>query len=1205
MKTQASWWVPVLSVVVMGLPSEGRAQARPTINLTDPAAIQAEANRLSAGGAGAKADRIAFADQLAARCLGNPAMSKSVKPETWFLCSKWSSVGDLPSRTTERLGRCLAQWVVVDPDYLRSLGPELPVLRTAVARLCSNEISGRVCASYVLGCDDWCQWPLKDIVGLAKPCREAGEVGRKANERVREVVEDRFLADGETIRSTALKDLYEVIKLLRDDTPSETRLLWSDRVYRAYADKPEFLNTLDDAQWTCLGKALRILVKDRFATDLAAMQFTARLGSGSRDGSNETKVPSLDSVLSILTSPGEGARAARSRALEILRKSYLTDYASVRAIPPKTWYTVLRTTANELSDQTRQDLGRQLWDAYVSDPKVLATVAPDDCKGLVRGLWLVSGDRAAGEALAQWMDATAFWSAVPPEDMIAVLKEVIFGREAEAIRLPCQRLTEHKDEFAARLLAFYAAYAFPFPSRHTLDIDGLCRSLQLVGESDTAGRLQTHWRSTLDPNFGRGESGAVNRCSRAWLGVLCRQVAYAPPVDKEEIWRTGLEELSAFHQQLGAPLTLDEQFLDEVEGITGSPSPEGAGGATDLAVEHMATLFLDAPTREVLSQRVSTAILWRLAHSSDAGLAAIKAAAALEREGKFSQALAAYNQALDRYDSHDPARPYLKLLIQALGSEAPNADTAWEPISLPAEASEWAKEHAWNVSLAGLLDRVRSMPPQSRHEAWAGGMAQLAKSTPSVTVIFPRTLTRLDSLISALSSRSGDSSLMIERVLTDLCLEAPDVNSLRALQARRIDNFIRQGQWEQAIGAARLDVVLSLSAAQGWLQAINRCQTIMDEAGLDKREQTKFATGALLGSLPNEASTSSSQPASRPSSVLDNALARSAADMIDKDVQMGARRRAYVLAFAGEIPQACDLASRQDSHLAKMDIAVLAALAGGGCEGYADYLHNALASHPDSDPEQSAEPWVVALMQASRPKAPDSADKVPTRSAPMAPGSQRAGLIAACWQRRHLRWAAEAIAAGDYLGAESIAVLAQRTSPDPLEAATGFDALYPNQRVLPASKAIVERLVELAPYMPQEALDAIVLNVTRRLVNSKEFAGAIDCLDRLEQGMPQVRVCKSTPLETLRAVSLAQMQRQDEALAVLREAQTLAGTDEQRARALLLTGGLCLIQGDRLAALQAFRRITSEYPQTPTALKACEMVLYVEKLERHRSSTEP
>ena len=204
-------------------------------------------------------------------------------------------------------------------------------------------------------------------------------------------------------------------------------------------------------------------------------------------------------------------------------------------------------------------------------------------------------------------------------------------------------------------------------------------------------------------------------------------------------------------------------------------------------------------------------------------------AGALQAAGQTQEAADRYREALTRAGEHRGVAEVARLgLIRVLLQDRPFEPQAVQRhVDALTAGRDRLPARVWNATCQLLLRCAVEAGADQRRDIWKKGLTKLARWSDEVT-IDRDTLLELDRIAQDPDGRLGKWRL---EVLTDMLLLAPDIDSMRPLQWRRIAALTKAGDGAVAVAAARLDVMLALASDEGPRAAAARCLEVAESCG--------------------------------------------------------------------------------------------------------------------------------------------------------------------------------------------------------------------------------------------------------------------------------------------------------------------------------------------------------------------------------------
>ncbi len=888
----------------------------------------------------------------------------------------------------------------------------------------------------------------------------------------------------------------------------------------------------------------------------------------------------------------------------------------------------------DLPPMARALVVQQLW-AYHA-PVAAATV--EDCSRFFEGLIARSVDvPAVAEGLleryVQELDsrgATEVANRVL-EGMIAIVPETRLGARAAGLRVAGETGVA-RDRLVLSLRETYGGTEVG-KALQGLHVEILARENRFI-EAFQA----------LDSDGGMGKATTPQELMRVLAGLALRVPSSGAWVDSQ---RRGALAGMGKGESGFTPAQMCMGLAEELTGRQVSPGDwEPGGGPTTNRggpMEPVAMLadLLEQATKSLSAESVRQTMLagMKAAGSSDRVAAAGPKTAPqrlfevtwqanfLNATGRPGEAIGLYRRFLEEYRDDEGIRmqarvQFVELLMRQAPMDVAELERQLERIC---GGGSPVTGVIWNLRLRVLLQRIMLASADKRAAMWAAGLGELGGEAFGLS---EATLADLDQLPSRVGVKGAFTPL---NVLNDLLLLAPSVETMHHLQARRIALLLSQGRAEDVDKAIGMDVALASVTAEGFAGVADRCRQIVKLSGIDEGG-LEGLEAAYRSRMVNDAGGSPG---------IDASLREAAGVALKRaDSGMSLRRRALVKLLAGDMEEGLRSAHAMlngtpasEEALDAMDyVGMLLAIADGSFRGsnrFAQWLAegggkgSGATTLPAGVPDrllavlEKCEGEVSALIEVEdEVRSSGGAEKMPVfrpsqRFDRVSRGLRRELAKAALrrWGQRAVGWGASLLENGDAEGARAIwsfAVNAQRHR--------GYSSSLMDQIVQRAlagsdggdSEGRLRLLEEMMPMfrLAEDRTGMRVrviavrrqsgLKVAKGVFDEGEYAGCLALLDELDKRCPEVEGAGDMATGFMRALCLIRLERMADAAALLGKMESWPGSPEQHARALFLTGWICLQRDEKAKAIGVFRRVAEGYPQTSFAAKAVKLVAGME-----------
>ena len=523
----------------------------------------------------------------------------------------------------------------------------------------------------------------------------------------------------------------------------------------------------------------------------------------------------------------------------------------------------------------------------------------------------------------------------------------------------------------------------------------------------------------------------------------------------------------------------------------------------------------------------------------------------------------------------------------------------------------------WNFACLLLLRQVSTSPSENQQAVWDKGIKKLSCDN---ILISEETFTTLDEFTEIIK---GDNPSLANRILTDLFLLCPDTLSMRRLQRRRIACFVDQRKWNQALSAGALDIILSITSAEGPRRSTARCIEIMKAAGATAAEQENFKALVCWGPRGNRnnSESESSEQAGVVGMVplVDDNLKTAALAILKEEANgLSVRRRAWANLFAGNIENALKnihttlnqtpVAEHHININTPFDeLAMVLAVADGdfqNCSRFAGWIvRNRVGDAAARKGKNRPDPLLELLIQyesnsRSRSKQIMRPNNAGLRIYGRMSGSVRARLAQATfdrWRARLDRWADEALKEGDRTWAQALWALAINEEVDSQIAASLIHKVYSRLRPIYNEQDAIAFLRTILDHMRSiSAKRGLLLKIATLLYVQGKFAECLEVIDQADKLAVRPEEKRDMTVGFMHALSLLRLRKFNKAAHLLESMEAWPGTAEQHARAVFLTGWEHMQNDAKTKALFAFRRVVDEFPDTTLAERAHQLIQRLE-----------
>ena len=690
-----------------------------------------------------------------------------------------------------------------------------------------------------------------------------------------------------------------------------------------------------------------------------------------------------------------------------------------------------------------------------------------------------------------------------------------------------------------------------------------------------------------------GGGDIFNDCQWA---MLCWRTIAARPVDRGRVWREGLVALAP-DSRLPA-----ERILESVRALLIVLKKEKAADLTpDGVLGDLLALSRDYDLTEALARMRQKS---RLEHQLDASPEfrdAYQAALELDNQNKTTDAIAAYSKLMEQ--ARQAGKPSLsaELGTELMGLLLKGGDSRLNEVeSLLQAATKEAgtdSDESWNAQCSLLLRRVKSAVPAGRAELWTQGLSALRRDGVHVCQDALEDVDRLVRSLAPAEAGLGD------KVLADLLSLAPDIASMQRLQQRRVNRFVGDNQWEKALPAALLEVMLANATGEGPISSIQRFDDVMKSAG---PSGTAWEAIRAKWSSNGPSAPTASGPAEAAALRLpfdDGLRAVAAAALAGRD-EISSRRRGYLCLFVGDMDE-----SLRRMHLNLMqagsdprkvrdawdDLSVALAVAEGNPNAVSrlgQWMTRRWAAPESVWSKEAQSKWCDVLTDVERKSrggtAADSAASKPV-------GKDRPAMAAWLVSNRRNRlvyWGIESLVSGGgqwASGLWSAALDSCDTLPN--AASTVGDIVFLVRR----SDQMAEAVAVLEEASSRVGNDlrrqAVLWGVAELNCAVGRWSQCLESLDRHATISKDAKGEQNAAVGLIRARCLIGLGRLADALALLDKVGRWQGSDEQHAQAGFLKGCIHLQQDQTAEAQAQFQQIIEAYPNATVTDRAKQIVL--------------
>ena len=1188
--------VPVDAQTAPGGASEVLETASPSLDQ-----LEGLARQVLSGGAEKDADRQRLCRQIKDRYLCNDEAVRSVPLKSWAnLVPLVKDPGELAW-----WGNRIRLAFVEDAGQIGRTSPQdFQRLSQILTGTIGKPFADQAVARWVEDGDAWRSLEGQDLVGLAISLKAVGESARPARARLMERIASRYLGNAATTRELGPVFWSDVVTNLGTDHLSpEARMIWTAKLREAFVSNPGALQSLAPGDVLRLVRAVGLLSGKKTSKQL--------LSSWGQTVSLDSLGPGDLEYLAVSAGlDKENGEAVRARLREYLDGKYIRR-GGAEDISIRTWHSV---AGGDMNGQRRSQWAARIQAAFAEDVGVLRSLAQEDVFYLTRCMWRLAGDAPASAVLTAWMDAAEPWTNMDSAGLVYIVNSLIVGREAGATEIPRQRLQAHRHECIGTILE-------PFTTPQQVgklsngDMTGIARAIEALDDGETAYLVRTQWRLCQDMLSTAAEATSRNDLIAVSIRLLLRKVQWAPQDARAQLWRDGFATVRGIVGQCGWGTSLAKDVLDDLDVFLESRDAQIA----QEVLRDLASISSGGERQAVLDRWLSGQLANMTFPEGSAAGQDVRKAITSETQSQPEEAARSYTAAIAQCPDQEPAAQLMRirlaeLLLEGADTDLLKAQTLVQEIK-PDE--DWQRELTWNLTCRLALKKTASCPEDQRDRTWKAELNRLSV-VQSDPILHQATLAELDTCFATLDKASQGS--MADGILADLLLLAPQTESMRQLQSRRIDRFVASKTWEEAIPAARMGVMLAVTSSEGPRQAVKRCSGIMASAGMSAEQCRRFEISAVYPSPPEAAGGQEGKDHSGPAA--DSVLLEQAKALLAQGrEQLSPRRRAFACALTGE-----DVSSLKDIHQAWVtavaggdprraaealdDIAVILAVRGKtvrGCDRFAALLAALVdgSALPATQPAtEGADPAVTTLAGCLR----RGIEEKTISMRQLAPGKTDGNLSAmagsdfqglSLWSRRLLTWATAALSDDDILWAEGLRSWAASSARRPSRLASVFDNAYLRIKPDYGQEDSIAGMLAVAGEIPQEPRRQLLPRIAQFQYSLGRFQ---PCLDSLAQA-GVLDGDKTSPdqggdveARLLGVVCCLKLGEHSRALELLRDMQQWTVTDRQQACMLALEGLVCLDQRQKAKALPALRTLIDRHPDAPVTAAATRIVRRLDSL---------
>ena len=1034
---------------------------------------------------------------------------------------------------------------------------------------------------------DWTPENQEELDQLATRLQKEGPDASEQRRRLADYLTDKYAKTPAVMTPFAAQTWKHVLLALQADFSESQKVQWAEALATAYRD-----TSMNGGTSITLAETIgvfRPLTARRFLSDWILHHEEWRSWSG---------YPLVRITCSLRTLKGESPEnhqeayeetiKTRRMLLEQAMPRLLARRDEVRLIEPRFWEGAAEALNQDMTDAQRRQWIEFIRSTLPSEKTLQGLLVFRNTYPLVRALSSL-GDPRAWEVLALYICGQSQPAAFSPGWQLGLMEN--FLDQYDQGDLDCESLLTH-------VRRAYAAFSGSPPGLASMKIEANDPVLQFVDRQHPKYRsriqllLETERRCGESLRTGGG-GDIFNDCQWA---LLCWRTMAARPEDRGRVWREGLASLPP---DSSLPV---ERILESVRALlivlkkekAADPTPEG------VLVDLLA-LSRDYELTEALGRMRQKCRLERQLDASPEFRDAYQAASDLENEYKTADAISAYSKLVEQ--ARKVGKPSLAAALgtELLGLLLKQGDSRLDEVeSLMQAAAQEAgtdSNESWNAQGRLLLRRVKAAGPAQRSELWTQGLSALRREGVHIT---QDTLEDVDRLARSLAP---EESGLGDKILVDLLTLAPDIASMRRLQHRRVNRLVADNQWEQALPAVLLEVMLGNATGEGPLSSIQRFDDIMKSAGSSGAAWEVIRAQWSSNGPPASAASGSVEAAARRLPA-DDSLRAVAVEALAGREEVSSRRRGYLCLFAGEMEESLRQMHRNLMEAggdprklrdAWDDLAVAMAVAEGNLHAVSRLGQWTVTrwSAPESAwPTEAQSKWCDVLTDAQR----QSRGGTPTDSAASQPvGRDRPTLAAWLTSYRRNRlvyWGIESLVNGWNewaTGLWSAALDSCDTLPD--AASTVGDIVFLVRRADRMGEAVAV-LEEASSRVGNDlSRQAVLRGVVELNCAVGRWSQCLEALDRHETISKGTQGEENAAVGLIRARCLIGLGRLADALALLDKVNQWQGSEEQHAQAAFLKGCIHLQQDQAAEAQAQFQRIIEAYPNATVTDRARQIVL--------------
>lgn len=990
----------------------------------------------------------------------------------------------------------------------------------------------------------------------------------RGRRQIIEHVSATLMADVNSVRKLTCSGWSQLVSVLKADLTNEERSRWLHGIRGAYVDG-EALVALDASGMRSLQTTLTAL------GDKNTPALLEQWGLGTKDMGLDSGVHTL---IWLSREMPQGS-PARQRIVSYVNDSLMADPKATATLACSSWRYLVDYLKNDIAASQKTAWAEGLKKAFIESPDL-------DIKGvgdLVTALHTLGDDSGAALASA-WIDRAVAGGRMDAgvEDLMTLARTASRGNSAQMQTILTRLNDLYEARFARGEMSWMecrsVATGWLGAAQTKVAQSWAMRALtQAVGPRSEARVLDAGTVSTLSSILGNAGLGRDARTTD--LAMICRRVAALPPAEQAEGWDRCIPDLTHDRRvfKSSGDVAQLRTFISNLDGQASLDAVQVLSSLLDVARD-------GSVARPSLRRELAAAQLCLASKTQSPDLQ--KKTADIRTAVENGQPAACLDLCRDLVAGSnlppsltDKARHLMALVVLDCPEVGPQEVESC--IEAATQASTPLSGEAWDLACRRLLKRVAALPAAERASAWAKGLPRLVSEDAALSA---GALAELDQLLTA------DGSLSTT-LLTDLMVTVPDLASMCELQQRRVSAFAASGKWNEAVAAGRFLTALHGVTEEGPCRIVNHQVEMMTKAGMSDDAAATFkrctCQGAAEGSSPLWAADTMLSEAAR-------------AALKDDSKSWSARQRAFLLLWAGE-PKDAATAAHQALCAAKLgtrhlceayeSLAVVLAASGGtlkGLDGFVLWRANGSAT-PMAESATHGEPLTVLIDCERRVSAVNGGGTYD--SLDEAARSDLAAAEVDRWTQRMEAWALAALGGDQVDWGSRIWAMMLDKRPDAQSAEAFVSQLTDRALKTCRRDTVREGLLATADHLTHEAFrKALLHKIARIQYDEGNLKGCLDTLERADQiktSGPQSDLSD----DFMRASALIGLKRFPDAEALLNQLSAVtAATAEDRAKALFLVGWIRLQEEKRDEALEIFRRVEKEYPQTSLAPRAKRLV---------------